>query len=295
MAIRKSKIAKKLKAPKTSIKDITRPIPKKRGKSRIKKVTKKIPHRSSLKTIKKPYNKVRNITKKLNKRPDKKIIEKKAKKFFRKALKKSTKLTKSKVKATFKKLEKVDPGIATKAELKQYIKDATKLLNEAYPTMSKASKQAMKEAQKIIGKGEEGFLSSITSGDRKDLLVEKTRMLEAIINGDGVSEISLIKHNMKLIKQYNSFKRGPFGRDLEGLTFEEYNNLVNVAGKIERILGDYYNRYMFQQLHQYKDTLGMETVGDIMIKTYKNARTPGMTTKDMDLAIIKALKEELAH
>lgn len=288
---------RKLKAPRVSRKKLTKPVPIK--KSKTKKVTKKTKHKSVIKTIKKPYTKIKKVTKKLNKKPSRKIIENKTKRFIRKSLKKSTKLTKSKIKATFNKLSKTNVHSASKAELREYIKYATKLVNEAYPTMNKASKEAMLEARKIFGRGDNGeFLSTRTSSrERLDLLTEKASMLEAIINGDGVSTVANIKRNMKMIKQFNTFKRGAVGRNLEGLTFEEYNVMVDVAGAVEDVMGEYYNSYIFNLFHEYKDTLGMENVGNIIIKTIKkNKPRPGYhegwSISNMTKAVIETVKKE---
>ena len=231
---------------------------KRQNKKVVRKV-KKLAKVRNKKIVRKPrtISKVKRVVKKRYKAPSNKRVAKKA-----------VRLTKKVINQLIKDTSSFEIEGATTRQLKKYIEDSVRLINASYKTMNRSSKLAYKQAMRLMGE-DNGGLSFDTKGDKKLDLVEKARVLESLQDGDGVSEVSLIRKNMKMLKQFKGFKKSATGVNLEGLNFEDYNFMVKQAGRIEKIFGDYYNTNMFDYLHEYKDTLGMETVGKVMIDTYK--------------------------
>lgn len=261
-----------------------RKVVKRQNKKAVRKV-KKLAKVKNKKVARKPraISKVKRTIKKRYKTPSNKRVLKKAGQV-------SKKLTKKLINQLIKSTESFEIEGSTNKQLKKYIEDAVKLINESARTMNRSSKLAYKEAMRLFGE-ENGLLSSDTAGDKKLDLIEKARVLQSIQDGDGVSNIALIRKNMKTLKAFKSFKRGAYGRNIEGLTVDEYNQMVREAGRVESLLGNYYNDDMFDYFHMYKDTLGMKTIGDIMVKTVKKHKGEGLTEDMMDKYVRLAIKD----
>lgn len=249
---------------------------RKKSNKKAKKITKK-----AIKTTRKSYKKTKRTIKKLNRNP-KKLLKSEAKK-----------LTKKIIKQLLKENESIDLEKATRSQLQKYLYNSIRLINEARPTMNRASVRAFNEAKKYFGSDENGHLRSAFKYGRKMELLEQARIAESILAGDGVSSIAIIRRNFHTMRAYKSFKKGATGKNLEGLNFDVYNDMVKIAGKVQSITSPSHYYQLFENLYEYKDTLGMETVGQITIEEFLNARGKDLEEDDVIDNILQRLKNEL--
>lgn len=259
-----------------------------------KKIKRKItkPIKKKVKIKKPKVVKQAKKIKSLAKRSTKSIINSSVRKLEHRGVK----LTKLAIKRLFSGTSGVDLSKATSPILKQYIKDSVKLINASIPTMNRASKKAVIEAMRILGEGEiKGTLSDVVTGDKKKLLFEKARLLESILSGDGVSSVALIIRNFQTSKAYDTFIKGPTGANMEGLTFEEYNDMITQAGRIQDLLQSHGNSDEYREfdlLYNYRE-FGYKTIGDIFAETFNKYKGEGLNIRDVYDLTIEEIQKRL--
>lgn len=278
-----------------------------RLKAKPKSIISKAPRRAIKKVTRGPkvYRKANKVYKKLKAKPRalaRSVAKKTSKKVVKAATKSTKKLSNKLIKSLIRENSKLNErGLdkLTKKQLSEYITSSVQLINESSNTMNKASRKALKETMQLMGEGKvKGTLGLNIEGDKKLDLLEKARVLKAVISGDGVSDIALIRRNMQTYKAFKSFKKGATGQNLEDLTFGEYNDLVRVAGRVQAILGpragsDPYQ--LFENLFEYRNTIGMDRVGDIMLEEIKKSKEKGLDVKKVTRKITARLQKELKN
>lgn len=226
----------------------------------------------------------------------------------KKALRSTVTLSKKAILKLYKSTKGVDIYHATKPQLRQVISNRIKLLNEAYPTMNNASKRTVERLMKYMGVDPRtGLIADSTQGDLKKELLKKADLLGSALSGDGVSVVAKMIKDYATEQAYNSFMKGATGRNLEGLSFDEYKSMMGQAGRIQDLLH-------IEGAYEYKDTgdggkikiskfreidklaefgpqIGYETVGDIFEKVYSENRGRGLNDKQLENLLVKELQK----
>ena len=193
----------------------------------------------------------------------------------------------------------------TRKELESYIKNATDIINAAYPTMSRASAKDVQKAMYRIGVGKKpgtlGYNTNFRITKRKDLigkskgeLLEHAKTLKSIIKGDRVSDVAEQFEELRLERAYSTFTRSGFG--IEGISKEEYKSIVESMGSISDVLTkeNYGSAQVRQLMEDYSD-VGYQNIADIVRdahnKFYKTSGTVSKYRKNMTKYIVTELKK----
>lgn len=244
--------------------------------------------------------------------------------------KRRKKITKKQLRSAYKIVGTIDlDEKQTKASLIKYIRTSTKLINEAYPTMNRASALDVKKAIRIIGKGrgKDTLGTRLTNKSKKELL-EQSRLLQTILHGDTTSRVASAFEDIRMERAYKSFIKSPLGFKLnrdeykelgevsssliereklerrklrqeakEGLeagtiTLDEYKDLLQQANDIKDIFETYGSAEVYKLMEEYKNDLSITTIGDIVKEEYYKAHS--VNTKTLTKAIVDRIKEEIS-